>query len=53
MSVVVVDRPLEDAEWEARRSTVQKLYISEDLSLKAVMKAMADSHDFHARYHIP
>lgn len=50
MSPVAANRTLEDADWDAQKSTIQRLYITEDRSLQALMKIMAVSHNFRARY---
>ena len=52
MSLVPVNGTPEDAEWDAQKSTIQKLYISEDRSLEAVKEIMASSHHFCARYYM-
>jgi len=35
-------------EWDEYRPTIQDLYLSQNLSLKEVMKIMEDSHGFKA-----
>lgn len=36
--------------WESHKKTIQRLYLSEDKSLRDLMKIMEDSYDFSARY---
>ena len=50
MSPDAANRTLEDADWDAQKSTIQRLYITEDRSLQALMEIMAVSHNFRARY---
>lgn len=52
MSLVAVNKTLEDAEWDAQKSIIQELYISEDKTLDALIQIMSGSHHFRARYHI-
>ena len=49
MSLIAINKTLEDAEWDAQKPTIQKLYLSEDMSLQALIEIMAISHDFRAR----
>ena len=49
MSLIAANETLEDAEWDAQKPTIQKLYLSEDMSLQKLIKIMALSYDFRAR----
>ena len=51
MSPIAANSTLEDADWDAQKSTIQRLYITEDRSLQALTEIMAASHGFCARYH--
>ena len=45
----VVNKTYGDAEWDAQKATIQKIYISDDGSLQALIDIMATSHNFRAR----